>query len=365
MISYNESLIDRNEFISSMFFASGFIPLIQSVVFDMLPRFIQETGFQLEDAYSILLSVGFLALALFLYPKPEEEEDSWDIVCGKTLFEAGLIYFITRLLFFVPNPLDEARKLKNEIEDLKQSMAIGLADGYFWNLVREIAVDIRDAAGPQGSLKLKYGRDKDGKFLEKNKFVKRFLILVPRELDWVHVEDPIAKVINLQKFEKKTFQDCKIQKSANRMYSTREKWVTDLIGISSEISKVNTQTHPTGIVFDIPTTITAVLMSLRDHSTSGSSSDSTITNAATAKEGGSTSTTTNTVTFKNIDREKFQKEMSTFTHRISWQLKKAHLDEYVKVIEVDNLDNIVEKIISVHKHLEDEDLEMSQGAKVS
>ena len=36
MISYNESLIDRREFISSMFFASGFIPFIQSLVFDIL-----------------------------------------------------------------------------------------------------------------------------------------------------------------------------------------------------------------------------------------------------------------------------------------------------------------------------------------
>jgi hypothetical protein len=36
VISYNESLIDRREFISSMFFASGFIPFIQSLVFDIL-----------------------------------------------------------------------------------------------------------------------------------------------------------------------------------------------------------------------------------------------------------------------------------------------------------------------------------------
>lgn len=56
-----------------------------------------------------------------------------------------MIYFVTRVLFFIPNPSDEIKKLRNENKELKESMAIGLADGYFWNLVREIAIDIRDA----------------------------------------------------------------------------------------------------------------------------------------------------------------------------------------------------------------------------
>ena len=73
-------------------------------------------------------------MALAVYPIPEEEEDAWLVVVGKTLFEAGLIYFVTRVLFLVPNPNDEVRDLKEEVKALKQSMAIGLADGYTFGI---------------------------------------------------------------------------------------------------------------------------------------------------------------------------------------------------------------------------------------
>lgn len=380
MISYNESLINRNEFISSMFFASGFIPLIQSFIFDFIPRIMtrismsssssnstsnktqQEGGaaagnnkFRLgQETFSTLLSAIFLIAALLLYPNPEDEGDAWDIVCGKTLFEAGLIYFITRVLFFVPNPMDEIRKLKNDIEELKQSMAIGLADGYFWNLVREIAVDVRDA--PHGLLELRHvGKDKDGNDLEPvRKYIHRFLVLVPRELD-AKIDDPIANEINALK-KQEIFKDCKIKKSVNRKSSSRMKFVTDLYNISSSSStETSSQISPVsrgaagskkkketsyqdGIIFDIPTTITALLMSLRDFSHEGEDEQQQ------EQEGGGGNT--------KIDTEKFQKEISTFTHRIAWQLKKAKLEDYVKVIEIENLDNLVDKITSVHDYFQ-------------
>jgi hypothetical protein len=353
LISYNESLINRNEFISSMFFASGFIPLIQSVIFDLIPRAIttannaqqqhhQPQGtnntIRLDEMFSILLSAIFLIAAVLLYPKPEDAEDAWDIVCGKTLFEAGLIYFITRVLFFVPNPLDQIRKLKNEIDELKQSMAIGLADGYFWNLVREIAVDVRDA---QGLLELQHvGKDKDGNDLKPvRKHIHRFLIIVPRELN-SEIEDPIANEINAHK-KSETFKDCKIEKSVNRDYSSRVKFVTDLYSFSSSSSlsagTSKNKSYHDGIIFDIPTTITALFMSLRDYK-----------NGNLDHHHGKDT---------NIDTTKFQKEISIFTHRIAWQLKKANLEEYVKVIEVENLENIVDKIIAVHRHFQEENRE--------
>jgi hypothetical protein len=158
IVGYNWSLIDEKEFLASMFFASGLIPGIQLIMFEVLPRKLfsfkggnrdGRNAMELDNFLSAALSILFLSVAVAVYPFPEEAQDGWAIVCGKTLFEAGLIYFVTRVLFFVPNPNDRVRQLQQEVTHLKRSMAMGLADGYFWNLVKEIAMDIRDANGPE------------------------------------------------------------------------------------------------------------------------------------------------------------------------------------------------------------------------
>jgi hypothetical protein len=143
----------------------------------------------------------------------------------------------------------------------------------------------------------------------------------------------------------------------NRKMSSRVKFVTDLYKFSSSSTETSSQISPVsraagnkkkketsyqdGIIFDIPTTITALLMSLRDFSHEGE--DDEQQQQQQQQEGGGNT---------KIDTEKFQKEISTFTHRIAWQLKKADLEDYVKVIEIENLDNIVDKITSVHGHFQ-------------
>lgn len=301
IISYNWNIMNRYEFLASVFFVSGLIPLIQSVMFDILPRIVLKRGsIELEDTLSGIMSACFLIAALVIYPKPIEAEDQWSIVCGKTLFEAGLIYFITRVLFFIPNPSDEIRKLKKDNKELKESMAIGLADGYFWNLVREIAIDIRDANGPDGALRLVYSKDE-----QTYKIVENFIILVPRKLEWSE-DDPIASKINTLK-GMGTFRDCKIEKSHARADSSRFKWVTDVIGMNGS----------TCVLVDVPTTLTALFMKLKS---SSYQPDSPIVLA------------------------KFQHEISVFSLRIAWQLKKLGLDKYVKVVEIEDLNELLDTI---------------------
>ena len=91
-------------------------------LFEFLPRILKKGKIGIDDILSGALAVVFLAVALSIYSFPDEREDGWDIVAGKTLFD-GLIYFVTGVLFFVPNPSDEVRKLKEEVQELKQSMA--------------------------------------------------------------------------------------------------------------------------------------------------------------------------------------------------------------------------------------------------
>eukprot|EP00934_Nitzschia_sp_Nitz4_P007051 Nitzschia sp. Nitz4//NODE_474_length_16687_cov_99.124940//15038//15994//NITZ4_additional_000070-RA//1//CDS//3329531937//7041//frame0 len=313
-----------------MFFASGLIPSIQLLIFEVLPKQFANTkkkkssrqplpasSTHLDDLLSVGLSLFFLSVAMVLYPSPDEEQNGWGIVCGKTLFEAGLIYFVTRVLFFVPNPNDKVRQLREEVSRLKQSMAMGLADGYYWNLVQEIAMDIRDANGPQGTLKLCFPRQ--GEELKK---VKRFYILIPRHLDFTK-EDPIKELIGHFKGSGH-FKDCKIEKSPTRAESTRVKWVTDVILNPSQAPAGSTSPPPyqDGILIDIPTTITALIMNLRADSASGD----------------------------NINREIFQEEVSSFAYRLAWQLKRQQLENYVAVVEMENSLDLTDKIRDIHAH---------------
>lgn len=318
IVGYRWEVIHQKEFLASMFFASGFIPAVQMALFEILPRKLKRRKVEVDDYLSGVLAIAFLSVALAVYPIPEEEEDAWVVVVGKTLFEAGLIYFVTRVLFFVPNPNDEVRELKEEVKALKQSMAIGLADGYFWNLVKEIAIDIRDANGPQNSLKLQYPRQG-----ETFKLIKQFLVIVPRSLGW-EKEDPIADFIRGMKHEG-YFKDCQIEKSLMRGDSSRIKWVTD---VNLDPKAVTTSEGiERGIVVDIPTTLTALLMNLKSQVKSST----------------------------EMDKEKFALEASSFSYRLSWQLKKNGLDSFVKVVEVENLNDLLAKIRDVDQLLHSAD----------
>ena len=189
---------------------------------------------------------------------------------------------------------------------------------YFWNLVKEIAIDIRDANGPQNSLKLQYPRQG-----ETFKLIKQFLVIVPRSLDW-EKEDPIANFIRGMKHEG-YFKDFQIEKSLMRGDSSRIKWVTDVnldpkaVPSSDGIQR--------GIVVDIPTTLTALLMNLKSQVKSST----------------------------EIDKEKFALEDSSFSYRISWQLKKNDLDSFVKVVEVENVNDLLGKIRNVDQLLHSAD----------
>lgn len=113
-------------------------------------------------------------------------------------------------------------------------------------------MDIRDANGPENTLKLTYPREG-----ESFKKVTRFLVLVPRSLDWSQ-EDPIKSIIQQYK-DSGHFKDCKIEKSPRRSESTRVKWVTDVLLPTIDGSVE----HPYGILMDLPTTITSLVMNFR------------------------------------------------------------------------------------------------------
>ena len=154
--------------------------------------------------------------------------------------------------------------LKKQREDeemmLESNMARGLADGYFWNFVKDVALDIRDANAENGTgtgtgIGLNYSETKTVR-----KSVKRLFIIVPDKLNWDE-GDPIADF----KEKAKTYLiGCKIQNSAKRKES-RIKRVTELIMPDKHGNDSNDEVEE-GIIIDIPTTLTAIIMRLRDNS---------------------------------------------------------------------------------------------------
>ena len=93
-------------------------------------------------------------------------------------------------------------------------MALGFADGYHWSHIKEVAIHIRDEMGQW--MELSYPKDR--KIVRK--IVKRFLIVVPSELDW-HKEDPIAD-FRSKRENGGDFKDCQIQKSARPVEHKRQ-----------------------------------------------------------------------------------------------------------------------------------------------
>eukprot|EP00548_Thalassiothrix_antarctica_P003694 CAMPEP_0194150268 /NCGR_PEP_ID=MMETSP0152-20130528/42380_1 /TAXON_ID=1049557 /ORGANISM="Thalassiothrix antarctica, Strain L6-D1" /LENGTH=245 /DNA_ID=CAMNT_0038853083 /DNA_START=578 /DNA_END=1315 /DNA_ORIENTATION=+ len=222
-------------------------------------------------------------------------------------------------------------------------MAIGLADGYFWDYIREISIDIQDAkrySPNSGKLKLDYHQKEGGVIFKE---VERILILIPRELDWSN-EDPIAALIKGYK-EAGCFKDCEIQKSPRRSESLRVKRVTNVIASDDDISFIENDNYNNGIIYDtdqlelkdgegrqsdvaiiidIPTALTSILMSMK----------------ATSKW-----------EEKTVDVDEFQKEVSFFSHRLAWHLKKWRIDKYAKVVEINDTKDLMQKIFDINKFL--------------
>lgn len=100
------------------------------------------------------------------------------------MLEAGFIFWLYRALFFVPSPEAETEELNKRIEELERSVAIGLADGQFWNFLRNLCITIKeDYAGGSIPVKVKVEVSREETYESVLKQPCLFLF-VPQELDF-------------------------------------------------------------------------------------------------------------------------------------------------------------------------------------
>jgi hypothetical protein len=164
------------QLLAPIFFAAGMVPGVSAILEFVRSRF--RRGVAIEDIPTTI----FVILGVTL---DDNASGSWSFYVGAVLFETGLIYWLSRALFFVPTPSDVQRNLKNEIESLKQSVAVGLANGYFLNFVRYHAKDLQTSPTP---IRVSY-RDPNPngpqqQVLTIEMHIPYFLLIVPREIDW-------------------------------------------------------------------------------------------------------------------------------------------------------------------------------------
>jgi len=323
--------ISTKKFFSGIFLAAGLIPLVGA--FLELLRSRTNRGLKIEDVAPII----FVALATVLDPTAN---GSWMLVMGSIFFESSLIYWVLRVFFMIPPESEQIRKLERQVEDLKRSRALGVAEGYFLNFVRWKATDLsklqnKKTGTSNTPLVIRNPEKVDENAEDPNvphyismvMEVPYLIIAVPRKIDWWQ-DEPFKNMIS---HYRRTNQmvDCCIGVLTNDF---RPQWIA--------ATKV-----PGGTMFDIPTALQPLVMGIK-----GDTSFPTIRKLEEEID-----VETSGVALPNEELEiklnekkqeyqslvdeldkRYRREVNRFCQRVVWLAKKYKMSEYVRVVEFED-----------------------------
>merc|ERR1712238_366780 len=349
-ITAENFMLKNIEFYSKLFFNAGYLVAVQKIVFELFPLVLPTKSFcnllperlrididisWSRDDFSILISLFFVLLGILLQPSGKEY--------GGPIFTAGLMRLIESVIFLQPSPRVKDRKNELQIEDLESSMARGLADGYFFNLVAPIAKIIRDEG--EGTVKL------DGKKFKKA--FKKLYIIVPRSV-------PLSVGINFDcVFKKIGGLESMFEVNYGTIITGRERSVS-ILGDDLEL---NHDFKGDLYLCDVPTTLSAVahvfLENLTDNDVKELLSNSDVSKHKYTKlqkllkelahnddNDNDSAENRDDSTIPEDDRltkaqKKFDKyfegETNVFCYRLAWRLQEHNLIDFVKIIEMKRL----------------------------
>ena len=349
-ITAENFMLKNIEFYSKLFFNAGYLVAVQKIVFELFPLVLPTKSFcnhlpkclrididisWSKDDFSIPISFFFVLLGILLQPSGKEY--------GGPIFTAGLMKFIESVIFFQPSPRYKDRKNELQIKDLESSMARGLADGYFFNLVAPIAKIIRDKG--EGTVEL------DGKKFKKA--FKKLYIIVPRSV-------PLSVGINYDcEFKKIGGLESVFEVNYGKIITGRKRSVS-VLGDDLEL---NHDFKGDLYLCDVPTTLSAVahvfLENLTDNDVKELLSNSDVSkhkytklqkllkelahndNDSEKKRDDSTTSLLPeddrlTKAQKKFDKY-FEGETNVFCYRLAWRLQEHNLIDFVKIIEMKRL----------------------------
>mmetsp|Transcript_7206 Transcript_7206/g.14196 ORF Transcript_7206/g.14196 Transcript_7206/m.14196 type:complete len:365 (-) Transcript_7206:2088-3182(-) len=242
--------------LGDVFFATGLIPALSS-----LSDLVRSLTLRLPA--SSLPSLAFCLCGAALSPPGLT-------VVGEVCLEASLIYWILRSFMFVEHPDDEVRALRAEVASLKQSTALGLADGYYLNFLSWAARDLS---------KTNLLTSSGSTFPPPRPFI---LVLLPLTVDW---SDPKPLLSLMSGYKKRgQYADCHFGKP-----SSNPRFRPQILSLHAEGK----------YVFDVPTTLQVVISNVRGQD----------------------------------DRDSaYKSEVSRFAARLAWRIETDRLEGVVKVV---------------------------------
>ena len=182
-------------------FSSSIIAALGSLINCVKGRCAKEACFQAHH----LVNLVILAIGIMLNPSPD---DGWVKTVATPLFESACVYWLYQGLFRHENPQNEADRLNRRIEELENSVAIGLADGYSWHFL-----DPRDSLlKTQGGLNLSFSQNPTGQQQTQFSFAPLNLpVTSDRTLVHANESDEVqdAKPGKKRTFSEMTFDDNK------------------------------------------------------------------------------------------------------------------------------------------------------------
>lgn len=211
------------------------------------------------------------------------------------------------------NTLDEAnaliQTLQKEVESLQNSLALGLADGYYLNFLQWVVKDIlkqMEDGTDSNNITLSVfnspgATDKKESTMQQE--VSCLHVLLPKSISW-ESQSPINNQLSTYESEKKTVNVCIGIPSAKSVRPQFVSW-------SSEHN----------ILMDVPTTLEVIIENIRESE------------------------------YDSVDemQNEYELELHRFASRLAWRLKKSKLDGVVTVASVSGGDMDVLKTFGVNK----------------
>jgi hypothetical protein len=295
---------DTKAVLGSIFFDSSFIPLVK-IVLQIVKK---GKKVSVENVYNItnFTLLGFLSLGVGLLWIPS---GGWSPLFGGALFEAGLVFWLYRALFFVPNPEDEVKLLEERIKELENSAAIGLADGYFYNFIKLVATELKVFHQEEKSVKIQI---KSNQSIDQKPEVKEYnhipkiTIFLPKMMtvDSNLINENFNEVIEFSK-ELTAIGNAKEAIVPPRNNSYRQLWVKCFF-VPDRLSQESSE--PWNGLFDVPPPLNVLAQN---------------------------------VTFRNKDlkslevkKNEIERELNIFKARLAWHLQVSGFDKVVDMIEI-------------------------------
>lgn len=217
---------------------------------------------------------------------------TWQLFVGISLLEAVIIYMLSRGMFILSTKDDAIDMLVIEVDSLQQSIAVGLAEAYYLDFVRDVGEMIKRN---KGYVRVSYQNPVEARgsapSLIDDLYVPCIFMTIPRYLDWR--EGSPTRQRKESYIRSGGVLTCHVEGSGD----SNAPWLC-ITGI------------PLGYVLDLsPRPLQIIIDDIRANPTFSDDQKRT---------------------------EQYQKEINRFSHRLAWLVMRGGLENHFKILEFED-----------------------------